>query len=363
MLRSHRVFLEFDTALAQTTQPPIAERLFPIYVETLNRCLALKTRMHLLFDRRDVRVTQLLDADGRFISQPQTLHVYPDQHDYRVCFYTSESQPHQHATLTVDTNGDGVLCLVNFGPLIDPAINWIGFWEIIRILLHEIGHTRGVAGEGGESYNGTDISDTSGDEPDASVNVMRGQGGYWNTRMARYMSPMCSIITPGHPLFPQCDSLEWCIQNNAFSDHEAAILNGWYRGRNPAPPMLDPNNIRVITSHPARVRVWSAPRDFYSGVFELVYESFDLTEATIPWHTQGWNRINAVVKVVAAGFQPVAHWISLFDLQEAAMRGEPEPFTVRINLVPVIQRPAWWAAWQAVSAHHARLLAMWRRGR
>lgn len=365
-IRTHRVRLEFDTALAQTTHVPIAERLFPIYIDTLNRCLALKTRMRLEFDRRDVRVTQLVDDAGRFISQPQTLHVYPDEHDYRIAFYTSRTRTDAFSTLTNDTNGDAVLCLCNWPSMIDPAIDWVGFWWHIRSMYHEILHTRGVCAQGAESYNGNDAVDSSGDEPLSNVNVMRPPDPYWATRMTRYKSPMCSHLSPGHSLFPECDSLEWCIQNNAITDHEAAIVNGWHRGLHPAPRCLDMNAIRVSVNVPARIRVWSCPRTFYDGEWEVIHQAVTLVvpmETDFAWHPQSWNRPNACIKVVAHGYESQAVWVSLFDLEEAGMRGEPEPFTVRINLIPIIQHPWWWSTWQSVSANHARLLAMWRQNR
>lgn len=338
--RVHRVFVQFDIALASVPGIPASERLLPVYIETINRCLALKTRMRLQFDRRDVVFIPLLDANGRFISQPQTLHVYPDDHSYRICFYASESQPGRHATLTADTNGDAVLCLVNFGALIDPALDWVAFWQHIATILHELGHTRGIAGQGGESYNGTTIEDSSGDEPLANVHIYRQPDAYWETRMARYKSPMCAMLTPGHPLFPDATSLDWCIANNQFTDHEAAILNGWYRGRSPAPRCLDMNAIAVNVNVPARIRVWSAPRNWSSGEWELIHEANAATGMVFAWHEQGWNRINACVKVVAAGYVSQAVWVSLFDLEEAGMRGDPEPFTINITMVPP-PRPPW----------------------
>lgn len=340
MIRVHPVHFEFD--IGHWFDRSQAERLLQIYVDTINRSLAVKTRMRLAFDG-DIRVVPLLDSSGRFISQPQTLHTYPDEHDYRVCFYNSETQPGLHATHGVDTNGDAVICCVNFGLLIDPS-SWVGHWQHCRTAIHELGHTRGLAAKGGESYNGTDASDDSGDEPLSSVFVYRQPDPYWVNRMERYKSPMCSVLTPGHPIYGmECTSLDWCIANNTFTNHEAKIINGHYRAPNPLPPTLNQNAIRVITNTKARIRVWSAPRNWSSGVWELIHEADNAIETVFAWHTLGWNRPNACVKVVAPGCAPKAEWVSLFDLEEAAMRGAAEPFTVPVFLSPPPppRRPPW----------------------
>lgn len=308
-----------------------AKTVLPKYVQDMNTIIAKNTNRELVFDPE----TGIIPTD----TQPHTgsAGVLPTE-GFEIWAHVSPTTveyPYSNGGSTsYDISGAGVLSNLKWQSLYDPdtltadSPAMRDYWIQINNMLHEFGH---IFGAGiGEYYGLAIVQDTTDETPLQNISLLNADDPYWSSHPDFHYDPLLGNIYD-QPRVGRPNSREQMLDLVRYSDLTAAIISGDYRLPSSNPPAVDYNNIGVkvvdlrgVPINDATVKVWRVQGTPGSPSTLLTTgSSNELGMFTFAWEG-GANPHNnyqflRLIKVHAPGLPSKAHYLSVYDLDEAAI--------------------------------------------